>query len=244
MNASNDIAQSVISPKAMLFDLDNTLTHRRLSIERYARRFLVQFHHALNATSLTHLVQLIKAADNEGYLPPDSGYSSIREAIAETLSQRLSWRSAQTPAALSAHWVEHVPSATVPMPGACRLMQVLAAHGVICGVVSDGAERSRRRTLEALPFAPAVRTLVSSETFGSAKPDPAIFLATADQLGVEATHCCFVGDHPVNDYQGARAAGMQAIWLRGFNPWPRGWEPAVSTVDTLYALPNLLMERR
>lgn len=32
-----------------------------------------------------------------------------------------------------------------------------------------------------------------------------------------ATECLFVGDHPVNDIQGARQVGMQTLWLSGFH---------------------------
>ena len=240
MNAVNDRGVSVISPKAVLFDLDNTLTHRGSSIERYAQRFLAHFHDALHATSSTQLVQLINATDNGGYLPPDSPFSSIREAIGQTLSRRLPWRLETTPAFLSAHWVEFFPSATTPMPGASRLIQRLSERSIACAIVSNGAEQSRRRTLEALPFAPTIRSLISSEAHGCAKPEPAIFLAAADRLGVAPEHCWFVGDHPVNDYQGAATAGMRAIWLRGFHPWPQAWQPATCAVDALQDLSNLL----
>lgn len=43
----------------------------------------------------------------------------------------------------------------------------------------------------------------------------------------------YVGDHPINDVKGAESAGMKAVWLSGFHPWPQSEAPPVSTVDAL-----------
>lgn len=34
--------------------------------------------------------------------------------------------------------------------------------------------------------------------------------------------CVYVGDHPVNDIEGAAAAGMNTIWIRVNQPWREG----------------------
>ena len=46
---------------------------------------------------------------------------------------------------------------------------------------------------------------------GVHKPDPRLFEITAERLGVKPQECIYVGDHPVNDIQGALSAGMGAI---------------------------------
>jgi len=35
---------------------------------------------------------------------------------------------------------------------------------------------------------------------------------------VQPEQCLYIGDHPVNDVQGATAAGMHALWMQGFHP--------------------------
>lgn len=49
-----------------------------------------------------------------------------------------------------------------------------------------------------------------------------------------------VGDHPVNDVQGATEAGLTAIWLRGWQDWPTDDPPAEHVVDRLVEVPPLL----
>lgn len=52
-------------PKAVLFDLDNTLTHRVLSIERYAESFLREFGAQVDGDFKT-VCRLINQVDNGG----------------------------------------------------------------------------------------------------------------------------------------------------------------------------------
>ncbi|WP_371499758.1 HAD family hydrolase [Kitasatospora sp. NBC_00374] len=48
---------------------------------------------------------------------------------------------------------------------------------------------------------------------GIHKPDPGIYLLTAERLGVPPGQVLHVGDHPVEDLAGARAAGLPALLL-------------------------------
>ena len=49
--------------------------------------------------------------------------------------------------------------------------------------------------------------------FGAAKPDPRIFREAARVLGVEPAACLHIGDDLALDVQGAREAGLSALWL-------------------------------
>ena len=56
---------------------------------------------------------------------------------------------------------------------------------------------------------------------GVAKPDPRIFLAAAERLGVQPEQILHVGDDPAMDMAGARDAGLRTAWInRGGRPWP------------------------
>lgn len=65
---------------------------------------------------------------------------------------------------------------------------------------------------------------------GVAKPDPRIFLAAAERLGVPPVNILHVGDDPAMDVVGARDAGLRTAWInRRGEPWP----------DALGAAPDL-----
>ena len=62
---------------------------------------------------------------------------------------------------------------------------------------------------------------VCARDSGVAKPDPRIFLAAAERLGVAPQQILHVGDDPVMDMVGARDAGLRTAWInRDARPWP------------------------
>jgi FMN phosphatase YigB (HAD superfamily) len=56
-------------------------------------------------------------------------------------------------------------------------------------------------------------TVVDSEVAGFRKPDPRIFRAALDAVGVAPAEAVFVGDSRPRDMAGARALGMPHVWL-------------------------------
>jgi len=83
---------------------------------------------------------------------------------------------------------------------------------------------------------------VSARTFGVAKPDPRIFAAAADAVGVDCTQVLHIGDDPHHDVHGALGAGMQAAWVnRHGHEWTEPHlRPHLSVAD-LGALCRLLL---
>lgn len=67
--------------------------------------------------------------------------------------------------------------------------------------------------LERCGLAPYMDGIVSSAAAGVRKPDPAIFVAALDPLGLGPVDAVHVGDTPEEDVEGARAAGIEAILL-------------------------------
>jgi putative hydrolase of the HAD superfamily len=62
---------------------------------------------------------------------------------------------------------------------------------------------------------------VCARDSGVAKPDPRIFLAAAERLGVAPGQILHVGDDPAMDMAGARDAGLRTAWInREGLPWP------------------------
>lgn len=54
---------------------------------------------------------------------------------------------------------------------------------------------------------------IAAREFGQAKPHPEIFLEACQRLGLAPENVLHVGDDPLADVVGARAAGMRAAWL-------------------------------
>ncbi len=76
--------------------------------------------------------------------------------------------------------------------------------------------------------------VVTSAEVGARKPDPRVFVEALRRAGVAAGDALHVGDSPLEDVAGARAAGVTPILLaRASRPGPAG----VQTIASLAELP-------
>jgi putative hydrolase of the HAD superfamily len=229
--------------KAVLFDLDNTLTHRNQSIEAFARYFVRRYNGWLQPTPATTIAHLIKSIDNGGYGQPTNPFSSIKKSIARALYTELNWRIKPSEDELLNCWVQQFPAHSQPMPGALSLLRLLKAQGYQIAVVSNGVHESRVATVKALGISEHIDLMLSSEMAGNKKPEVSIFSQAVHSLALPAEACLFVGDHPVNDVIGAMQAGLKALWLKGFHDWPVS-EPMADAIGSLAEVQQALIPNR
>jgi beta-phosphoglucomutase len=96
------------------------------------------------------------------------------------------------------------------LPGAQRWLERLRAKGWRQAVASSAPTPNIEAAMEALGIAPLFEALVSADEVGVGKPDPAVFLAAADRVGVPPSRCVVVEDAPAG-LLGARRAGMRCV---------------------------------
>jgi REG-2-like HAD superfamily hydrolase len=105
------------------------------------------------------------------------------------------------------------PEAWKVAPGAVAALSKLRAAGVRLAVVSNFDTRLRP-ILAALQVDTLFDSVVVSAEVGAEKPNPVIFEAALQDLGVRPSEVVHVGDDRRNDVWGARDAGI-AAWLWG-----------------------------
>ena len=72
------------------------------------------------------------------------------------------------------------------------------------------------------------------------KPDPRIFEAALEGLGIPPEAAVFIGNSAAHDAAGAIQAGWSAIWLnRDGDTYPPSLPPPTATVTTLDEVPAL-----
>jgi HAD superfamily hydrolase (TIGR01549 family) len=98
-----------------------------------------------------------------------------------------------------------------PLPGARELLAYLSARGVPWTIATSGRLQSARPTLDVLGVGPDV-PVVTRDQVPYAKPDPDLFLAAADRLGVGIESSVVVGDS-VWDLLAARRARALGVGL-------------------------------
>ena len=195
-------------PKAILFDLDDTLwpiapvilqaeqtlhTWLHSNAPRVAERFTID---ALRQARLALLAQQPEFELDLGALRR-AGLLSAFEAAGED--------AAKVEQAMVHFYAAR--NAVIPyddvVPGLLRLK----GRSLLGSVTNGNAD------LQAIGLSHHFKVSVAASQFGRAKPDAAIFLAACKELGVAPADAVYVGDDVLLDVQGAQRAGLRAVWL-------------------------------
>ena len=170
--------------KAVLFDFDETLQDRTLAFDHYADAFLQAFFPGISKEDAQKKKQDMIDTGNGGYVNRVAWFSELITM----------W-----------HWIDS--------PGADSLARHYDEKFGFFNVIFDtnGPSVLQHTKMENSGLLPYMDILVVSGDLEFAKPQPEIFEYTASKLGLKTEDCIYVGDHPVNDIQGALSAGMHAL---------------------------------
>jgi HAD superfamily hydrolase (TIGR01509 family) len=98
-----------------------------------------------------------------------------------------------------------------PLPGAVALLRRMREAGIPHGIATSGRHPEIDASLSALQV-PASTVVIDRGDVARAKPEPDLFLACQERLGVRVEDCYVVGD-AVWDLLAARRAGMLSVGL-------------------------------
>jgi putative hydrolase of the HAD superfamily len=194
------------------------------SDNRYKKRRLADFEPLLAAVGVAASAAALDRAydESESYLnriwvtqrdvPVDEHVRAILAALDPSLPRRIP--PALTTALIDAY---SLPILVVPPAvddGALAALETLHGRGYTLALVSNimrtpGA--TLRRLLEKFRLLGYFRHTTFSDEVGIRKPNPEIFRMTLRAVGGEPGRAVHVGDHSIQDVQGARAAGMRTI---------------------------------
>jgi beta-phosphoglucomutase-like phosphatase (HAD superfamily) len=82
--------------------------------------------------------------------------------------------------------------------------------------------------------------IVSAQETGKSKPEPDIFLLTAEKLGINPANCLVVEDSP-NGIKAAIAAGMTCVAYQGSGADPQKQKEADAVIQNFSQLEMMLL---
>lgn len=101
--------------------------------------------------------------------------------------------------------------AGVPLrPGIHEILQLLARHGVPCGVATSTRRPLAPRKLEAAGLLPYFKSVTAGNDVAHPKPAPDIYLLAAQRMGAAPGRCLALEDSPAG-VTAALAAGLTVI---------------------------------
>jgi len=146
----------------------------------------------------------------------------------EEFAQLVGWRSIDKPSFFTSRWnileeelpriiaarrpifLEMMRERLAPMPGLLPVIALARDHGLRLAVASSSRLSYLQMVLEGLGLADTFAVVVSGAELPRSKPDPAIYLATLERLGVPASAAVALEDSE-SGVAAARAAGLRVI---------------------------------
>ena len=133
------------------------------------------------------------------------------DALLRETGQQVSPEQADQMKRFHAEAYGRISGAVRPLPGARELLHHLSEVGVPWAIATSGWMQSARPALDLLGV-PASVPIVTRDQVAHAKPDPDLFVAAVERLGVAVTDAVVVGDS-VWDLLAARRARALSIGL-------------------------------
>jgi putative hydrolase of the HAD superfamily len=102
------------------------------------------------------------------------------------------------------------------IPGAAGLLHELKQRGYTLALVADGRPGTYANVLAQHGVLDLFDVLTVSEELGCEKPDPRMFVATLDRLGIDRAdygRTLMVGNNLERDIKGANLVGMVSVWI-------------------------------
>ena len=98
-------------------------------------------------------------------------------------------------------------------PDVEETLQKLRVMGVKMGIVTNGLKSDYRQILEKVGLLDFFDVKVGIDNVGKMKPDRDIFLYALNELDASPSETLFVGDQLLEDYEGARKAGLTPLLI-------------------------------
>ncbi|ANX11597.1 L-2-haloalkanoic acid dehalogenase [Fictibacillus arsenicus] len=195
----------------VLFDLDGTLLNRDVSIQNFASDQYERLTDRIGNIPKEIYVSRFIELDNRGYVWKDKVYQQI---VKEFHIEGITWEG------LLADYLAYFKHFCVPFPGLQSMLKKLKAKSISLGIITNGFTHFQMSNIDALGIKEFFDIMLISESEGIKKPDIQIFNRAIHYLKSTPQHCIFVGDHPINDIDGAKNAGMITVWKKD-NQWEK-----------------------
>lgn len=189
--------------KAVFFDFDDTLQSRKGAYRIYCENFLTKYFPDISKEEREK-----KLDEMEEHV--DGGYKE-REVYFPELIELWNWNDHPPMQELFDSFNYDYGKNVDMLPGAVDMLKEVKRRGYILGAITNGVSSLQNMKLDTAGIRNLFDVVVVSGDIGIYKPDRRIFDEAVRRAGVKNEESLFVGDHPVNDVEGALGADMKVI---------------------------------
>lgn len=193
--------------KAILFDLDQTLLDRTTSLKKFLN-WQINFFELVPPDLKANFIERFLVLDANGSVWKDRVYTQL------TVEFKITHYSTEI---LLQSYIQDFNKFCTPFDDVEHTIQTLYERDFKLGLISNGQSPFQEHNFYALGLREYFSSVIVSEAVGLRKPDPQIFYLSCEQLKIYPQEAIFIGDNWEADVQGARQAGLNALYFQSEN---------------------------
>ena len=223
-----------LNVKAIFFDFDDTLQSRKGAYRLYCESFLDKYF-----PDISEEERLVKLDEMEEHV--DGGYKD-REVYFPEMIDLWQWENHPPLQELYDSFNYDFGKHIVMLDGAIDVLKEIKKRGYVLGCITNGVSSLQNIKLDTAGIRDMFDVVVVSGDIGIYKPDRRIFDEAIRRAGVKNEEAMFVGDHPVNDIEGALSADMQVVRMNygDFKGKGLGKEGVTAEIESITELLNYI----
>ena len=206
-------------PKAILFDLDDTIIAFTEGAEPTWRTIAHQFSDKFSGTTPAELLEALNSSRSRFWADPErhrEGRMNLVAARRRITANALAsiGCSEESLSIEMADSYDQVREDSIRLfPGAIDTLVCLIDKGIRLALVTDGSIDSQRAKIERFDLAQYFEVILIEGEFGFGKPDERVYLEALARLGVGPEDAWMIGDNLEWDVEQPQRLGLTAIWV-------------------------------
>lgn len=209
----------LIRPKAILFDLDDTISSFdsvcapawQSCCREFVHKHKPLFTEDELLTSINH-TRSWYWSDPSNHKKGRENLKAARREVVRYSLEALGIMKEEMAIELADHYSELQNSMLSLLPGSREALEIIRAMKIRMAVVTNGASVIQREKLERFGITEYFEKLFIDTEVGYSKPDKEIFRYALEQLGLKPEEVWMVGDNLVWDIWGPQQLGIYAVW--------------------------------
>ncbi|NND81080.1 MAG: HAD family hydrolase [Gammaproteobacteria bacterium] len=204
------------APKAIFFDLDETLIENIIPIQEVFASMYGEFEAELGSGQRSEFFTALRrgagALWNTMFEQEHSPEQQLVGCFAQAIEAVKPGAGEQLGEAMLQRFICATQDNVRFHPGAETTLQELRKAGIVTGLITNGIERLQLAKVESLNIASMVDHVTVSAQARAHKPHAPVFELALQRGGVVAAEAWQIGDHALNDVAGAIRVGMQGVF--------------------------------
>jgi len=209
-------------PKAIFFDLDETLIKNQIPIRDLFARMYHDFEKQLGVENKDCFFSNLKSSASklwetmfETEISPEQQFINCFEQSVLVTGALPAKQSKELARDMFNHFLDLSSHNVALHDGALDTLAELSNRGVITGLITNGMERLQLGKIHQLKLQDKVDHVTVSAQARAHKPHRPVFDLALSRANVNANQAWQIGDHATNDVAGAIRAGMSGVF---YNP--------------------------